>query len=294
VMLFCTGSPSARQRSITAREVTPSSRARSFTLIPFLATGESYGKIDTGAKSRQGNRMSLIDIARQLGKDANRLRFGAPVEFVYNPLDYAWEAHAAYLQAYGRGTREVLLLGMNPGPWGMAQTGVPFGEVRLVRDWLGMNAAVRTPKRTHPRVPVTGFACHRSEVSGLRLWGWARATFQTPQAFFERFFVANYCPLMFLEKGGRNLTPDKLALRERERLLQLGDAALRRLVECLQPSFVVGVGGFAESRARAALEGLDVVIGRILHPSPASPAANRDWAAQASKQLATLGISLPK
>ena len=38
VILFWTWSPSARQRSISCREVSPSSRAISFTLMPFLAT----------------------------------------------------------------------------------------------------------------------------------------------------------------------------------------------------------------------------------------------------------------
>lgn len=236
--------------------------------------------------------MTLIEIAEQLGKAANRLRFGTPVERVYNPLNYAWEPHAAYLERYGRGTRDVILVGMNPGPWGMAQTGVPFGEVHAVRDWLGVEGAVRRPRSVHSRVPVLGFACHRSEISGLRFWGWARENCETPERFFERFFVANYCPLMFLEKSGRNRTPDRLPAAERAALLRIADRALRQTAEVMRPRWVIGIGGFAESRARAALAGLDVQIGKVLHPSPASPIANRGWAKQATKQLAALGIEL--
>src|SRR5688572_32536315 len=95
---------------------------------------------------------------------------------------------------------------MNPGPFGMAQTGVPFGDVAMVRDWLGIVAAVAKPRDEHPKRPVLGFECQRSEVSGARLWGWARARFGTPQRFFERFFVANYCPLAFMESSGANRT----------------------------------------------------------------------------------------
>jgi len=186
----------------------------------------------------------------------------------------------------------VLLVGMNPGPWGMVQTGVPFGEGSFVRDWLKIDAPIEAPEVQHPARPVLGLACGRSEVSGARLWGWARSRFGDAEAFFRRFFVANYCPLCFMEESGRNRTPDKLTAPERERLFGVCDAALRRLAEVLQPRMVIGVGAFAESRARAALGDMGSVIGRIPHPSPASPAANKGWAEQAERALAGLGIRL--
>jgi single-strand selective monofunctional uracil DNA glycosylase len=234
----------------------------------------------------------LVDIARRLGEDVRRLRFAPPVTHIYNPLDYAWKAHSQYLELYGGAPKEVLFLGMNPGPWGMAQTGVPFGEVGAVRDWLKIDANIGRPEHEHPKRPVKGLGCTRSEVSGARLWGWAREVFGTPQRFFSRFFIANYCPLAFLEEGGRNRTPDKLPAAEREPLLKVCDRALRRTVEHLQPKMVVGVGAFAEGRARSALDDIDVAIGRILHPSPASPAANRGWAEQATRELREQGVDL--
>ena len=178
---------------------------------------------------------------------------------------------------------------MNPGPFGMVQTGVPFGDVAMVRDWLGITAPVGKPRNEHPKRPVAGFACQRSEVSGARLWGWARDRFGTPERFFRRFFVVNYCPLAFVESSGRNRTPDKLAAAEQEALGAACDVALRDIVAALEPRIVVGVGGFAERRARAAL-GDTVAIGTILHPSPASPLANRGWATTIEKQLDALGV----
>ncbi len=241
--------------------------------------------------------MKLLDIADTLVADLKPLRFSPPVAYVYNPLEYAREAHAEYVRRYGRGRREIVLLGMNPGPWGMVQTGVPFGEVGLVRDWLGIGkpagkrtVSVGKPKRAHPKRPVTGFACTRSEVSGARLWGWARDSFGAPEHFFERFFVANYCPLTFMEETGRNRTPDKLPAGEREPVFDACDKALRATVKGFQPRIVIGIGAFAEKRAAAALDGMDVTVGRILHPSPASPAANRGWAARATTELADHGI----
>ncbi len=235
---------------------------------------------------------ALARAVRAVAKEAAARAFGEPVAYVYNPLDYAWEAHRLYLRRFARRGVRALLLGMNPGPFGMAQTGVPFGEVAAVRDWMGIRARIGRPGRAHPKRPVQGFDCPRSEVSGRRLYGWARDRFGPPERFFERFFVHNYCPLAFLEESGRNLTPDKLPKAEREDLLRICDRGLRKVVALLRPDLVIGIGTFAERRAREALaDGLDGPLpgfGRILHPSPASPAANRGWAAQAERQLEAL------
>lgn len=235
----------------------------------------------------------LIAIAARLRDEVEGLAFAAPVAYVYNPLVYAWSPHQAYLRRFGPGSGRAILLGMNPGPFGMAQTGVPFGDVGLVRDWLGIEAPVGCPPRMHPKRPVTGFGCRRGEVSGQRLWGWARERFGSPEHFFARFFVVNYCPLAFIEASGRNRTPDALPPAEREPLLAACDRALGDLVTALAPTHLIGIGQFAADRARTLGLGPGVRIGRILHPSPASPAANRGWAQQAERELRALGIELP-
>jgi single-strand selective monofunctional uracil DNA glycosylase len=229
-------------------------------------------------------------VAAALSRRLARLRFGPPVAAVYDPTVYARSTHREYLRRYGEPPKEVVLLGMNPGPFGMAQTGVPFGAVGQVREFLGIAGAVGRPAREHPKRPVQGFACPREEVSGVRLWGFVRERFGAPERFFARFFVANYCPLLFLEASGRNRTPDQLPAAERAPLLAACDEALRRTVEILEPRLVVGIGRFAEARAREALRGRGVVVGAIPHPSPASPAANRGWGAAALRALRELGV----
>ncbi len=236
---------------------------------------------------------ALIRASRELSRDVGALRFGAPVTHVYNPLVYARRSHETYLRRFARRGVEALFLGMNPGPFGMAQTGVPFGEVELARGWLGVEAPVDRPEPEHPKRPVLGFASARREISGLRLWGWAKDRFGTPEAFFRRFFVWNYCPLAFLEASGRNRTPDHLPAHERGPLEAVCDRALRRMVRLLEPRLVIGVGAFAQARAEAALPAEGPQVATILHPSPASPAANQGWVPKIEAQLAALGVAIP-
>lgn len=235
--------------------------------------------------------MGLQAITSNLSQQLNRLPVPTTVSHVYNPLDYALAPYLRYLELYAK-QPEVVLVGMNPGPWGMAQTGVPFGDVEFVRDWLGITGDVGQPEWLHPKRPVLGYACTRKEGSGRRLWGWARDRFGSPTAFFKQFFVVNYCPLIYFQEAGTNLTPDKLQASERQALFALCDAALRATVTTLKPRYVLGVGRFAEQRVLASTQGLDVHCGSIPHPSPASPLANRGWASQVEAQLQVLGIPI--
>ena len=233
--------------------------------------------------------MRLQKISDELSDQVDGLNFGPPVTWVYNPLSYARALHHAYLELAQPNT-DALLLGMNPGPWGMAQTGVPFGEVAAARDWLGINAPIGKPTSEHPKRPVDGLACTRSEVSGRRLWGLFSERFATPEKFFTNHFIINHCPLAFMEDTGRNRTPDKLPAAESGPLMDACDSHLRRVVQILEPEWLIAVGGFAEKRATEALSKMDVRVGKILHPSPASPAANRGWAEQATAQMTAQGV----
>ncbi len=234
--------------------------------------------------------MTCREIIDDLLEAIGPLTFGPPVTHVYNPLIYAREGYDQYLRRYGDPPREVLLVGMNPGPWGMAQTGAPFGDAAMVRDWLGIEAAVGKPEKEHPERPVMGLECDRREVSGRRLWAWARERFKTPDRFFARFFVLNYCPLVFMEASGRNRTPDKLPRAEKDPLFTACDRALRQTVDYFDPDYVVGVGAFAEKRAAAVLSDAGRVVGGVTHPSPANPRANKGWAEQVDAALGDLGI----
>lgn len=227
----------------------------------------------------------LIAAAQELCDSVDALPFADPVAYVYNPLRYAWKPQETYLKRYASASKRVVFMGMNPGPWGMSQTGVPFGEIDAVKNWMGIEEPVDTPTPEHPKRPVLGFNCEKSEVSGRRLWGLFSERYPDAKDFFADHFVLNYCPLVFMEESSRNRTPDKLPVAESEPLFEACNKHLRKCIEILQPEWIVGVGGFAQKQAKDALAGIDLKHGKVLHPSPASPAANRGWAEAATKQL---------
>ena len=248
----------------------------------------------------EANDNELIDAAQELKEALQDIPSRAPcgeLAYILNPLDYAWEMACAYIRRHAPpGHRvEALFVGMNPGPWGMAQTGVPFGSPDMVRDFLKLEAPIRSPGRMHPKRPILGLESPRSEVSGTRLWGGVRASFGTPDAFFKRFFVANYCPLLFQNETGANVTPNRIPSALWEEIAPPCGRHLRRLVKALSPRIVIGVGQWATKEIRKAMKSLDHPpdVGTILHPSPSSPAANRGWLEQARRQLDALGIHWP-
>jgi single-strand selective monofunctional uracil DNA glycosylase len=236
----------------------------------------------------------IAAITDDLVASIQRLTFSAPVTHTYHPLVYARNGFDRYVSCFGTTIKEVVLVGMNPGPFGMAQTGVPFGDVEMVSRWMGIHARIAQPIHAHPKRPISGFSCPRREVSGRRLWGWAKRRFGNPDIFFKRFFVLNYCPLVFMEASGRNRTPDKLPAVEKKRLFKICDHALQRSVELYRPRWVVGIGGFAEKRIKVALTCMNLKTGRLTHPSPANPRANQGWELLVESELGAMGIDLPE
>ena len=225
---------------------------------------------------------SLRDDVRPLGM---KLVSEGRIDVCYNPLDYAWDAHEAYLRRMGGSGARTVILGMNPGPHGMGQMGIPFAATSVVRDLLGITGIpVNQPEAADPRRPVVGLEYAREEVSGTRLWGLLAEHYGDAGAIASSVFLVNHCPLM-LFSGARatNITPDKVAGPTAQILLERCDQHLCEVVSVLGAERVIGVGKFAESRARSALADEVVKVVGCWHPSPASPLANRnggaDWRA---------------
>eukprot|EP00850_Spirogloea_muscicola_P008432 SM000045S16177 [mRNA] locus=s45:134273:137016:+ [translate_table: standard] len=253
------------------------------------------GEALLGGLAGRGNRAEVIlAIIDSLVAKLRVLSFQPPVTHVYNPMEYAREPLDKYVRRYGGRQVEAIWVGMNPGPFGMAQTGIPFGDPVLVRDFLQISGKVKKPSPMHPKRPVHGCDCPRREVSGQRLWGWAKERFGSADAFTSRVWVWNYCPLVFMEASGKNRTPNQLPRREQELLCAACDDAFVKLLMLIKPKLVVGVGAFARQRADACVQRLarKFKVGTILHPSPANPMSN-NWAEVIEKQLKDLGFEFP-
>lgn len=234
----------------------------------------------------------LIRAGRDLADELRPLKFSGPVTHTYLTVDYARAGYEGYLARFGASKKRVLMLGMNPGPYGMAQTGVPFGEIDAVKNWMGLNPEIGRPENEHPKRKISGMACERSEVSGRRLWGLFSERFPNAEDFFKEHLVMNFCPLVWMKDTGANLTPDKIRAEEMKPVDAACQRHLLRVIELLDPQYLIGVGAYAEKKLVAARDELGhrAETGKILHPSPASPAANRGWAEAARRQLHELGV----
>ena len=229
----------------------------------------------------------MIETSSKLRDDvekfADSLVKEGSVDAVYNPLAYAWEPHRAYLELASGGGAKTLLLGMNPGPHGMGQMGIPFAATSVVRDLLKItNLDVGQPRTPHPKRPISGLDWPKEEVSGTRLWGLLANEYGSAESIFKSVFLLNHCPLMlFSGERATNITPDRITGPTTKALLERCDEHLREVVDIMQIERVIGVGKYSEKRALNALSGIDISVTTCWHPSPASPLANRnkgeDW-----------------
>ncbi|GAB1869319.1 Single-strand selective monofunctional uracil DNA glycosylase [Camponotus japonicus] len=234
----------------------------------------------------------LLSIEQELCTKLQDVTFPSVIQYIYKPLEYASETHAMYVHKYCTGEKKVLFVGMNPGPWGMSQTGVPFGEINMVRNWLKIFGPVKSPLKEHPDRKVTGFQCTRSEISGLRLWGLFRDLCGSPENFFRYAYMHNYCPLAFMDARARNITPAELKGEGQKILHEACDKALIDIIQLLKVKIIVGIGNYAEKRAQIAVQtgGLPNIQVMVLrHPSPRA-VGNQNWNETAMQRLDELGL----
>ncbi|XP_063952306.1 single-strand selective monofunctional uracil DNA glycosylase-like [Lytechinus pictus] len=273
----------------------PASQPQPATNLP--TTRSSMNSSNSGATRASGDKASMaekfISLMEEMVEELDKLKFGDPVSYIYNPVVYAKETHDCFIRKYGNSTKSVLFLGMNPGPFGMAQNGVPFGETNYVKDWMKITGNVGKPPKEHPKRIIVGLDCNRSEVSGQRFWKLWQDLCGSPENFFKECFVYNHCPLVFMTSTSKNVTPPSMKVEMRNPLIEVCDDFLCRLIKLLEVKVVVGIGKFAEDRTKKALdkggvEGVRVVS--MMHPSPINPAANKGWQAIAEKTLKDLDL----
>lgn len=255
----------------------PETRRPILTIFNFTVMDGEYSLSD-----------QYLMLEQKLCNQLRGIQFQKPVSHIYNPLVYAFETHADFVRRFTNKQKPILFLGMNPGPFGMSQNGVPFGEVGTVRDWLGIQGTVHKPAREHPKRPVMGLSCHRSEVSGSRFWGFFKNYCKSPENFFRNCLIHNMCPLAFMARSGRNLTPPELFVWDRNMLTQACSAALLELIDMFNIQVIVAIGRYVEARALQALKEANITnikVHCLQHPSPLNPQANKGWDSIAMRTL---------
>ncbi|KAF7265189.1 hypothetical protein GWI33_021382 [Rhynchophorus ferrugineus] len=169
------------------------------------------------------------------------------IKYVYDPTDYASEPSEKYIE-YCQDTKEVLFVDMNPGPFGMCQTGVPFGDTEWVKNWLGIEGKIDKPLPECSARPVDGFKCTKKEQSGHRFWSLFSDLCHKPEKFFWHAFLYNYCPLAFMDSNGRNITPSGTKKKE---LVFYCDQYFMKTIDVLQPQIIIGIGRYTEKRLQS-------------------------------------------
>lgn len=279
--------------------------------------------------------MDLIKTTRALADDLHALRCPAGVSHVYNPLRYMWPAHERFLSRHyvrereslpnvGRldlyrpaGTaksRRYLILGMNPGPHGMVQTGLPFGDVVNAAAMLGYKTGDQIPApdlasvALHPSRPVIGLSATRREASGERLWGGLASIWGSLDAVLADCFAANYCPLAYFadDASGTNVTPEEFGKRtvngkpnpryDTAYAAELDEVCLPYLVRvarAMRVEVILAVGRYAEVKAKIIAALCPEATRRcpspkvvyLTHPSPLATRSAGEWATMARHAL---------
>ncbi|XP_059139314.1 uncharacterized protein LOC131927619 [Physella acuta] len=230
---------------------------------------------------------------KELCEKLSRVSLPGKIQYVYNPLEYAFDSHLNFVRRFCTGEKYILFVGMNPGPFGMSQNGVPFGECAIVKEWLQIEGEVLKPVLEHPKRRVVGLECSRSEVTGGRFWQLFRTLCHTPEHFFRTSYVHNLCPFAFLTDSGKNVTPPQLTSSVLDQINALCNATLVEVVRLLKCKYVICIGKYALAQAQKALSADEfngITLECLMHPSPINPAANKGWADIAIKQLTEIGI----
>ncbi|KAH8374826.1 hypothetical protein KR200_006973 [Drosophila serrata] len=235
--------------------------------------------------------LKFYNTENKLNETLDELDPPSGIQCMYNPIVYASQLHCDYLRRYLNGAKKLVFIGMNPGPNGMAQTGIPFGNVRTVKVLMQLSGSVEKPPNEHPKRPVVGLDCRIEEPSGVRLWELFLRLAGNMETFAQQCFVHNFCPLAFFDEAGKNLTPGELKGTYKQQLRDRCLDTLEEQLHLLQPQVVVAVGEYVHTALKRSkfCKSDSVIVLRLPHPSPRS-VNNNNWPEKAQAFLEDNGL----
>jgi single-strand selective monofunctional uracil DNA glycosylase len=238
-------------------------------------------------------------MARQLARATGWL--------VLNPGRYGERWHARFRRAYPMSPRPLLVFGLNPGPYGMAQTGVPFTDLKRLESalpglWKDLVASGEPV--TRPGLAPPSLARHLTrtfESSSVRVYRFLERAYGRPELALREVVFVNPCPLLFIDpETGANRTPADLprALRARKAaelvhaFEELRRATVLEAVAELEPRGAILLGRDVAAAVgealRAALGARSVVEWE--HPARAVP---ETWSRGLADELRKRGLLRP-
>jgi len=206
---------------------------------------------------------------------------------VWNPALYALDIYQEYLTKFPPEPGAILALGLNPGPYGMAQTGIPFTDCRTASGALGMEMTIpgKAPDDLISRLKkANGKWRGTYERSSLGMYRFLILAWGDIKTAYRNWFVGNPCPLLFLDPERWNVTPADPRLRRMKEVGELRQRAVIGFSEILNPR---GIVCFGKDVAKAVGEVAIRQVGpdRVVfyeHPARAVP---EKWAAGLLQEL---------
>ncbi len=175
---------------------------------------------------------------------------------IWNPGLYGETWHARFRRLYRPGQHPLVVFGLNPGPYGMAQTGIPFTDIRrlvsalpdLAAELRGRGERVEPPGLAPPG--LRPYLSRSFESSAVRVYRFLKKGWGGAERGWTEVVVANPCTLLFIDPAeGKNRTPADLA--RAARLRGSGRDQVRELVE-----------SFGRIRIRCAVESIEALSPR--------------------------------
>ena len=211
--------------------------------------------------------LAIIELYKSLNIELDELKFFPPCFYVYNPLSYCFESFKIYFEYLNTEEEINLFFGINPGPFGMAQTGIPFGDKETVKNYLKIEPKIDIDKipKQHPKKQILGLEVKRVEKSGRIFWGVIKEFYPEKYDFFKSNFVLNFCPLCFLDEQGRNITPKVLRKEDQIALYKILEIFMLKLFKLIKIKKLIAIGDETFSYLNALNTKLKIQT--IIHPA---------------------------
>ncbi|XP_073819638.1 uncharacterized protein isoform X2 [Musca autumnalis] len=233
----------------------------------------------------------FYDLERELNVKLREFSFQL---HTYNPVVHAAEIHCNYLQKYLDSPKRILFVGMNPGRYGALQTGIPFGNITTVKIGMGLKGRITPTPGQRGKIRIRGLEAPEVEhdSSSTRFWRLISELFDGAENYldllFEKCFVHNFCPLVFIDSDGLNVSLPYI--EPNPRLFAECRKTLGKQITLLKPDLIICIGKFVRSMLSKTRQAKGREILMIEHPSYKNYISADKWIEDAKEVFQSNGL----